>query len=88
VLKSNISFAFSSPSQQSMADTARWDVFRNLPPTNNSLSENSDKYMAVTVKFLKVSHLFQNYKMITSRSLISTILIYIEKMLTISYMIW
>nr|QCI31493.1 chitin synthase [Grandidierella japonica] len=31
-----------------------WDVFRNPPPPNNSLSENSDKYMAVTVKFLKV----------------------------------
>ncbi|XP_018021745.1 chitin synthase chs-2 [Hyalella azteca] len=31
-----------------------WDVFRDPPPPNSSLSENSDKYMAVTVKFLKV----------------------------------
>lgn len=41
-------------SRRSVQETKNWDVFRTLPPSTGSLSEDSQKFLEVTVKILKV----------------------------------
>ena len=41
-------------SQRSYMETKGWDVFRVLPPEADSSSENVQKWLGNTVKFLKV----------------------------------
>ncbi|XP_050718358.1 chitin synthase chs-2-like isoform X3 [Eriocheir sinensis] len=41
-------------SRRSMQETKAWDVFRTLPPSNTSLSEDSQKFLEFTIKCLKV----------------------------------
>ncbi|XP_076028581.1 hyaluronan synthase-like protein kkv [Oratosquilla oratoria] len=41
-------------SRRSVVETKSWDVFRNMPPSSGSLSEDTQNYMDVTVKALKV----------------------------------
>jgi len=41
-------------SQRSYMETKGWDVFRGLPPEQDSSSENIQKWLGNTVKFLKV----------------------------------
>jgi len=43
-----------SGSQRSYMETKGWDVFRELPPEADSSSENVQKWLGNTVKFLKV----------------------------------
>ncbi|XP_068231758.1 chitin synthase chs-2-like isoform X2 [Palaemon carinicauda] len=41
-------------SRRSMQETKNWDVFRSLPPSTGSLSEDNQKFLDVTIKILKV----------------------------------
>ncbi|XP_071550893.1 chitin synthase chs-2 isoform X4 [Panulirus ornatus] len=41
-------------SRRSVQETKAWDVFRTLPPSTSSLSEDNQKFLEITIKFLKV----------------------------------
>ncbi|KAG0723350.1 hypothetical protein GWK47_042889 [Chionoecetes opilio] len=41
-------------SRRSMQETKAWDVFRTLPPSTSSLSEDSKNFLELTIKCLKV----------------------------------
>lgn len=41
-------------SRRSVQETKAWDVFRTVPPSNSSLSEDSQKFLELTIKCLKV----------------------------------
>ncbi|KAK8746556.1 hypothetical protein OTU49_017078, partial [Cherax quadricarinatus] len=43
-----------SGSRRSVQETKAWDVFRTLPPSTSSLSEDSQKFLEFTIKCLKV----------------------------------
>lgn len=54
----NLTFSASTDtlfcSQRSYMETKGWDVFRSLPPEQDSSSEAVDKWLGTTVKVLKV----------------------------------
>ncbi|XP_042240833.1 chitin synthase chs-2-like isoform X2 [Homarus americanus] len=41
-------------SRRSVQETKAWDVFRTVPPSTSSLSEDSQKFLELTIKCLKV----------------------------------
>jgi chitin synthase len=50
-----------SGSQRSYMETKGWDVFRVLPPENDSSSEANQKWLGITVKILKVFAYFLTF---------------------------
>jgi len=52
-------------------EVREWDKFRNLPPPNASNSENSDQYMYITVKILKVVVYFITFSIVMGCGVIS-----------------